>query len=59
VQGAQAVGALGSPELVDCALRQLVARQAYRVTGNGEVIAALSVVSPDAAAVLGRYGIHA
>ncbi|HUP85944.1 MAG TPA: hypothetical protein VM143_09790 [Acidimicrobiales bacterium] len=58
VQGAQAVGALGSPELVDCALRQLVARQAYRVSGNGEVIAALSVVSPDAAAVLARYGIH-
>jgi hypothetical protein len=57
VQGAQAVGALGSPALVDCALRQLVARQAYRVTGNGEVIAALSVVAPDAAAVLGRYGI--
>jgi hypothetical protein len=59
VQGAQAVAALGSPDLVDCALRQLVARQAYRVTGNGEVIAALSVVSPDAAEVLGRYGIRA
>jgi hypothetical protein len=57
IQGAQAVGALGSPALVDCALRELVARQAYRVTGNGEVIAALSVVSPDAAAVLARYGI--
>ena len=59
VQGAQAVAALGSPELVDCALRQLVARQAYRVTGNGEVIAALSVVAPDAASVLARYGIAA
>ena len=58
VQGAQAVGALGSPELVDCALRQLVARQAYRVTGTGEVLAALSVVTPDAAAVLERYGIR-
>ena len=59
VQGAQAVGALGSPELVDCALRQLVARQAYRVVGNGEVVAALSVVAPDAAAVLARFGISA
>jgi hypothetical protein len=58
VQGAQAVAALGSPDLVDCALRQLVARQAYRVTGNGEVIAALTTVVPDAAAILGRYGIH-
>lgn len=58
VQGAQAVGALGSPDLVDCALRQLVARQAYRVTGNGEVVAALSVVAPDAGAVLATYGIR-
>ena len=57
VQGAQAVAALGSPDLVDCALRQLVARQAYRVTGNGEVIAALSTVTPDAASVLARFGI--
>lgn len=57
VQGAQAVAALGSPDLVDCALRQLVARSAYRVVGNGEVIAAFSVVAPDAGAVLARYGI--
>lgn len=57
VQGGQAVAALGSPDLVDCALRQLVARQAYRVTGNGEVVAALSTVAPDAAEVLGRFGI--
>jgi hypothetical protein len=57
VQGAQAVAALGSADLVDCALRQLVARSAYRVVGNGEVIAALSVVAPDAGAVLARYGI--
>jgi hypothetical protein len=58
VQGAQALAALGPPELVDCALRQLVARQAYRVTGNGEVVAALATVFPDAAGVLGRYGIR-
>jgi hypothetical protein len=58
VQGAQAVAALGSADLVDCALRQLVARSAYRVVGNGEVIAALSTVAPDAADVLARYGIR-
>ena len=58
VQGAQAVAALGSPDLVDCALRQLVARYAYRVVGNGEVVAALSVVAPDAGEVLARYGIR-
>ena len=58
VQGAQAVAALGSADLVDCALRQLVARSAYRVVGNGEVIAALAVVAPDAADVLAKYGIR-
>jgi hypothetical protein len=57
VQGAQALAALGDPGLVDCALRQLVARQAYRVTGNGEVVDALTTVFPNAAEVLGRYGI--
>jgi hypothetical protein len=58
VQGAQAVAALGSADLVDCALRQLVARSAYRVVGNAEVIAALAVVAPDAADVLAPYGIR-
>jgi hypothetical protein len=57
-QGGQAVAALGSGELVDCALRQLVARSAYRVVGNGEVIDAFSTVAPDAGAVLARYGIR-
>ncbi len=58
VQGAQAIAALGSGDLVDCALRQLVARQAYRVTTTGDVLDALSLVAPDAAAVLERYGIR-
>jgi aminopeptidase N len=57
VQGAQAIAALGPPDQVDCALRQLVARQAYHLTGNGEVVAALTTVFPNAAEVLGRYGI--
>jgi hypothetical protein len=58
VQGAVAVAALGPADQVDCALRQLVARQAYRVTGNADVIAALSTVFPTADAVLARYGIY-
>lgn len=58
VQGAQAIGALGSPDAVDCALRQLVARQAYRVTRPADVVAALGTVFPNAAEVLGRYGIR-
>jgi hypothetical protein len=57
VQGAQAVAALGPPDQVDCGLRQLVARQAYQLTGNGEMVAALTTVFPNAAEVLGRYGI--
>lgn len=58
VQGGQAIAALGSGDLVDCALRQLVARSAYRVVGNGEVIAAFATVAPDAADVLAGYGIR-
>jgi hypothetical protein len=57
VQGAQALAALGSPEMVDCALRQLVARDAYRIATTADVIDALGVVFPDASAVLARYGI--
>jgi hypothetical protein len=57
VQGAQAFGALGSPDAVECGLRQLVARQAYRVTRAADVIAALSTVFPNAADVFARYGI--
>jgi hypothetical protein len=57
VQGAQAVAALGPPEQVDCALRQVVARNAHRIATTGDVIDALRVVFPDAPAVLARYGI--
>jgi hypothetical protein len=58
VQGAQAVGALGPADAVDCALRQLVARRAYRVTAAADVVAALSTVFPNAGEVLARYGIR-
>jgi hypothetical protein len=58
VQGVQALAALGAADLVDCALRQLVARQSYRVARNADVIAALSTVFPDAANVLAAYGIR-
>jgi hypothetical protein len=57
VQGAQAVAALGPPEQVDCALRQVVARNAHRIATPNGVIDALRVVFPDAPAVLARYGI--
>jgi hypothetical protein len=57
VQGAQAIAALGDPDAVDCALRHLVARDAYGIATNASVIDALDDVFPDAAAVLARYGI--
>ena len=56
VQGAQALAALGPPELVDCALRHYVARRAFGVADQPDLAAALSVVFPDAPAVLARYG---
>ena len=58
-QGAQAVAALGDPELVDCALRVYVARKGYRVARPGDFIEAARAVFPDAAEVLARYGIRA
>ncbi|MEY2474902.1 MAG: hypothetical protein QOG87_217 [Actinomycetota bacterium] len=58
VQGAQALMALGPLDKVDCAMRHVVARNAYRVARPADVIAALSVVFPDAAAVFARYGVR-
>ena len=58
VQGAQAIGALGPPDQVDCALRHYVARAAYRVADPDDLIDAFALVFPDAEATLARYGIH-
>ena len=58
VQGAQALAALGSPDLVDCALRLYVARNAYRVAKPADLVAAAHAVFPDAPAVLARFGIR-
>jgi hypothetical protein len=58
VQGALALDALGAPDLVDCALRQLVATNAYGIATNRSAIDAFRTVFPDAEAVLARYGIH-
>lgn len=58
VQGAQAVAALGTTELVDCALRVYVARNAYRVARPKDLVDAADDVFPSAAEVLGRYGVR-
>lgn len=57
VQGAAALAALGDPAKVDCALALYVAREAHDVATQADLVDALTVVFPDAAAVLGRYGI--
>ena len=58
VQGAQALAALGDADLVDCALRVYVARNAYRVARPADLVAAASAVFPDAATTMARFGIR-
>jgi hypothetical protein len=48
VQGVQFLARLGSPDQVDCALRQLVARHAHRVARPIDLLAALRFVFPNA-----------
>ena len=57
IQGAQALAALGNPDLVDCALRVFVAVNAYRVARQADLVKAASAVFPDAAATLAAYGV--
>lgn len=59
VQGVQALGELGSPDLVDCALRTYVAVFANRIARPPDLVAALRTSFPDAATVLARYGVRA
>lgn len=57
VQGAVGVAALGSPDQVDCALRHVVARHAYRIATADDILSALRVVFPDARARLAPFGL--
>ena len=58
VQGAVAVARLGTVDQVDCALRQYVARNAFRIARPADLIASLATVFPDAADRLAPYGLH-
>ncbi|HEV3227148.1 MAG TPA: M1 family aminopeptidase [Acidimicrobiales bacterium] len=58
VQAAEAVASLGSVDQVDCALRQYVARDAFRIATPADLIDALATVFPDAAARLAPYGLR-
>lgn len=57
-RGVQALASLGSPALVDCALRTYVAQQAYRVATPSDLLDALDTVIPNATAKLAGFGIH-
>jgi hypothetical protein len=57
VDGARAIRALGSPTLVDCALRAYVARNAYAIATQAGLVHALATVIPSAPARLRRFGL--
>lgn len=58
VQGGVAVARLGTVEQVDCALRQYVARNAFRIARPRDFFDAVAVVVPDAPERLAPYGLH-
>ena len=58
VQGAEAVASLGTVDQVDCALRQYVARNAYRIATPADVLAAFRLMFPDPAGALAPAGLH-
>jgi hypothetical protein len=57
-QGAKALASLGNLDLVDCALRIYVARNAYRVARPGDLISSLATVFPQAPQALAAFGAH-
>jgi hypothetical protein len=58
VQGAQALAALGDPDLVDCALRVYAAVNAHRIARPADLVAAAAAVFPDAESTLARFGVR-
>jgi len=58
VQGAVAIASLGTTDEVDCALRQYVAHEAFRIATPADLFAALSTVFPDPVAALAPAGLR-
>ncbi|HEX4822362.1 MAG TPA: M1 family aminopeptidase [Acidimicrobiales bacterium] len=58
VQAAVGIASLGSVDQVDCALRQFVAHDAFRVTTPADFFDAIAPVLPDAPGRLAPYGLH-
>jgi len=57
-QGAKALLALGGPSVADCVLRVYVARQAYRIARQADLVAAATTIVPRAPAILARFGVR-
>ena len=57
-QGAQALAALGPPDLVDCALRVYVAQNAYRIATPADFVAAAERSSPTRPDKLADFGVE-
>jgi hypothetical protein len=58
VQGAQAIASVADPALVDCGLRHFVARQSHRIARPADLVAALTLIAPDAAARMASFGVR-
>ncbi len=58
VQGAEAVASLGAVDQVDCALRQYVAHNAFRIATPADAFASLEVVFTDPVSSLAPAGLH-
>jgi hypothetical protein len=58
IQGAKALATLGNLDLVDCALRVYVARNAYRIARPGDLFAAVATVFPQGPQTLSSFGAH-
>jgi hypothetical protein len=58
VQTVQALGALGDPAKIDCALRKFVVRNAYRTATPRDLLAALESFFPRAEEKLRARGAH-
>jgi hypothetical protein len=57
-QGAKALASLGDLDLVDCALRVYVARNAHRIARPADLVASLATVFPQAPQALAAYGVR-
>ena len=58
VQTAQALGDLGDPATVDCALRQFVTQNAYRTSVPRDLLTTLHTFFPTAGQKLSARGAH-